>query len=259
MGGEDRLRTFVIGDVHGCLRELDALCERLAPRAGDRFCFLGDLVDRGPDSVGVLGAVRALLDAFPGSVAIAGNHEEKALRRFDKGQLVAPWMHAVSELDRAFLEGLPLWARLPEHGAIAVHGGLFARLFAHVPTLGEPTPDWRRGGGKRGEQLRLILRARMVDAAGRFVGLGQETPDCRHWSADYDGREGFCFFGHDPQLAPPAPLRAPHALGLDTGCCFGGALTAAVLTPGTPAAHAEIVHVPAFARYAEPRAPHGDD
>ncbi len=67
-----------------------------------------------------------------------------------------------------------------------------------------------------------------------------------------DGREGFAFFGHDPQLAPPEPLRAPRALGIDTGCCFGGRLTAAIVPAGTPPAAATIVSVPARARYAEP-------
>ena len=74
-----------------------------------------------------------------------------------------------------------------------------------------------------------------------------------HWTAFYEGQEGHAFFGHDPQLAPPQPLLAAHATGLDTGCCFGGRLTAAVLEPDRSADRAELVSVPARHRYAIPR------
>lgn len=53
-------RTFAIGDVHGCRSQLDALLSAVAPAADDRLIFLGDLVDRGPDSKGVIAAVRRL-------------------------------------------------------------------------------------------------------------------------------------------------------------------------------------------------------
>ena len=82
------LRTIFIGDVHGCLTELDALLACLEPREGDRLCFTGDLVDRGPDSLGVVRRVRALLAQFPGSACIIGNHEEKTLRYHDKGERI---------------------------------------------------------------------------------------------------------------------------------------------------------------------------
>ncbi|MCA9656860.1 MAG: metallophosphoesterase [Myxococcales bacterium] len=59
-------RTLIVGDVHGCLAELDALLVELEPRAGDRFVFVGDIVDRGPDSVGVVRRVRELCARYPG-------------------------------------------------------------------------------------------------------------------------------------------------------------------------------------------------
>ena len=70
----------IIGDIHGMLDELRALIDGVGPQNGDRLCFLGDLVDRGPDSIAVIEFVRTLIDRFPGSLSIAGNHEEKALR-----------------------------------------------------------------------------------------------------------------------------------------------------------------------------------
>lgn len=66
------MSTYCIGDVHGCLRTLQALLAAINYRAGqDRLWFTGDLVDRGPDSVGVLQLLRELPDV----VAVMGNHD----------------------------------------------------------------------------------------------------------------------------------------------------------------------------------------
>src|SRR6516164_9026001 len=64
-------RDIVIGDVHGCRDELHELLRVVGYRAPDRLVFTGDLVDRGPDSVGVVRDVRKL-----GAVAVMGNHDE---------------------------------------------------------------------------------------------------------------------------------------------------------------------------------------
>ena len=77
-----------------------------------------------------------------------------------------------------------------------------------------------------------------------MVTRGKETPTDVHWTDRYDGREGCCFFGHAVQLNSAIPLRAPHAMGLDTGCAYGGVLTAAVVAAGTDPRDAEIVAVP---------------
>lgn len=246
-------RTIIVGDVHGCLGELDALLEGVALAPSDRLVFVGDLVDRGPDSVGVIRRVRELFARHPGSVCVAGNHEEKALRFRERAKKNEPWCTSASDEDWAFLDGLPLVARLPDLGALVVHGGLYPRFFEKHGEIGEVPSDWRKGGDKRLERMRRFLRIRTVSEAGEMVALGSETPTSVHWSTRYDGREGYCFFGHDPQLDPAVPLRAPHALGLDTGCCFGGALTAALIEPGSDVRAATFVSVAARSRYAEPR------
>lgn len=252
-------RILIVGDVHGCLDELDELVDVLAPTACDRLFFLGDLVDRGPDSVGVVRRVRALVDAHPGSLAVAGNHEEKALRLRRQGRPGHPWTSEMDAADWQFVESMPLFHRLPEVGALLLHGGLYPRFFETDGGLGEPPPKWHQGGGGRMNHLRRVLRVRNVDSSGAFsAGDGQGT-DLVHWTEVYDGREGFCFFGHDPQLSRLGPLRAPHTTGLDTGCCFGGRLSSAVLSRGVDPARAEIVSVPARARYADPRSAHADD
>ncbi len=68
-------RIFAIGDVHGCLRQLDAILDALAPLQSDRIIFVGDLIDRGPDSAGVIKRVLQLRKSHSIAV-IRGNHEQ---------------------------------------------------------------------------------------------------------------------------------------------------------------------------------------
>lgn len=86
-------RTLVIGDIHGCLVPLEHLWEVVAPRPEDRVIFLGDYVDRGPDSRGVIDFIlerRATHDI----TCLTGNHEEKFfLARIDHTEL-AHWLEA---------------------------------------------------------------------------------------------------------------------------------------------------------------------
>src|SRR5688500_18400568 len=67
-------RTVIVGDVHGCREELDALLDKVGFATGDRLIFVGDLVARGPASLGVLDIARRT-----GAVIVRGNHEEKLL------------------------------------------------------------------------------------------------------------------------------------------------------------------------------------
>jgi len=237
-------RDIVIGDVHGCTEQLAALLAEVELAPGDRVHLLGDLVDRGPDPAGAVRAARRLLARHPGSSCLMGNHELKLLRRHDRGRGLPPWAAALTAEDWAFLDTLPLYRHLPDHDAVLVHGGFFPAFFEAYERLGPLSPSWRSERHKRGKRLARFVYIRSVDPRGNMVGLGEEGPADVHWTARYDGREGHCFFGHDPQQDPPEPLRAPHATGLDTACAFGGRLTAAILVPGCPPADAELRWVP---------------
>jgi serine/threonine protein phosphatase 1 len=72
------MRTLAIGDIHGCLGALDTLLAAVAPRTGDTLVFLGDYIDRGPNSAGVLNRLITLRKKF-GAIAILGNHEQMIL------------------------------------------------------------------------------------------------------------------------------------------------------------------------------------
>ncbi len=75
MGG----RTFVVGDIHGCPVELEGLLQAIAPASGDTVVFLGDYIDRGPDSKAVIDRLLRLRAEGPKCVFLKGNHEDMFL------------------------------------------------------------------------------------------------------------------------------------------------------------------------------------
>jgi serine/threonine protein phosphatase 1 len=72
-------RRFVVGDVHGCVDELERLLDHLAPQRDDVICFLGDYVDRGPDPRGVIERLIRLRGEGPECLFLKGNHEDMFL------------------------------------------------------------------------------------------------------------------------------------------------------------------------------------
>jgi len=86
------VRTFAIGDIHGCQHALQVLLSQLAPTAGDRLVFLGDYVDRGPDSAGVIDTLIALCRTPELEVVcLQGNHEEMMLQARKDRAVRAAW------------------------------------------------------------------------------------------------------------------------------------------------------------------------
>ena len=105
MGG----RTFAIGDIHGDLAALNKLFTRLPTLvADDTVVFLGDYVDRGPDSAGVIARIRELEATCPAKiVALRGNHEDAWLQVVDTGwpEFLLPRSNGCLECYRSFIGG----------------------------------------------------------------------------------------------------------------------------------------------------------
>lgn len=205
------MTTIIIGDVHGCAAELAELLERVGPSQADELCFVGDLVARGPDSRGVLRMVREL-----GARAVRGNHEERLLaaraarRKGEQGpRLGASHLsvfEALTEEDWAQLESLPLKIDLDQHSLSIVHAGVV------------PGVSWEN------QDPRMVTHLRSIGDDG--------TPSDRHgrlWGSLYQGPPHIVF-GHNARL--DVQLHA-YATGLDTGCVYGGKLTALVLPAGS--------------------------
>ena len=132
-------RTFVIGDIHGCAATLRRLVEHLLrPLPTDRIYLLGDLIDRGPDSKGVLDFIFELRERDLSVVSIRGNHEEMCLLAGDDHYYLNLWAANgglatlasfqadgpgdIPHLYREFLGSLPLYILLDDF--VIVHAGL---------------------------------------------------------------------------------------------------------------------------------------
>lgn len=245
------MRHIFVGDVHGCLNELRSLISNIMLESDDKLIFVGDLVDKGPNSLGTLRYVQNLLRLYPGSVAISGNHEEKALRLHEKGALQESWASEATPEDWAFIRSMPLMHRVAEHNILAIHGGIFPAFFQKHPDAFpalESANDWRSRGGKLMDRARRFLRVRFVNPEGNMVQLGQEQLGDRFWADTYDGRLGFIVYGHQPF---PRPRDTPHSMGIDTGCVSGGMLTAFIV-PKSGIKNAWTDFVFPARRYSEP-------
>jgi serine/threonine protein phosphatase 1 len=119
------MQTLVIGDIHGCFHELQALLDRAGLVHGDAILSLGDCVDRGPETPQVLNFFRE----HPNAQALMGNHERKHVRG-SRGEIALARSQQISKIQfgetyseaLAFMDGLPMYLNLPE--ALLVHGYL---------------------------------------------------------------------------------------------------------------------------------------
>lgn len=223
------MRTLAIGDVHGCLEELRELLRAVDYRASsDRLVFVGDLVDRGPDPVGVVREVRAL--AARGDVLVMmGNHEEKLVR----------WFKRVEEertLGKKNMMTPPAPDRLAQWEAFAVED---VAWLANRPIRDTAAPGWLvvHGGFEALPVLKqkpaAMLRCRWVNPeTGKMVPLPEGSfakPDGVVWTELWTGPQNVVYGHAVHSLEAPRvdrPVNDVECWGIDTGCCFGGRLTA---------------------------------
>lgn len=233
----------IIGDVHGCLAELQELLAKLGwvqePELhhpeGRKLVFVGDLVDRGPDSVGVL---RLAMDAVGRGVALAvpGNHDVKLARAlFGKkvtlnhglketmDQLAAETPEFREEV-KTFLDGLVSHALMDDGKLCVAHAGLREEM---------------QGRGSRAVREFALYG----ETTGEIDEFG--LPVRYEWAREYRGNAKVVF-GHTPV---PAAQWLNNTIDIDTGCCFGGSLTA-LRYP-----EMDLVSVKSHAVYAEPARP----
>jgi polynucleotide kinase-phosphatase len=234
----------IIGDVHGCHAELVTLLTTLGYAVtrdnavhpdGRIAVFVGDLVDRGPDSPGVLRLVMGMVAAGT-AICVPGNHEQKLARKLNGrnvqlthglpetlAQLSAEPPEFVTEV-KTFIEGLVSHYVLDGGMLVVAHAGL-----------------------KEAYHGRASGRVRSFALYGETTGETDEygLPVRYPWARDYRGAAAVVY-GHTPT---PVPEWINNTICLDTGCVFGGALTA-LRWPTR-----EIVSVPAEREYYAPVRP----
>ena len=219
------MRTIIIGDIHGCDRELRALLDRTQPGMEDRLVLLGDLFDRGPESWEVFQTVKTLAETFGQRfVLLRGNHEDYLL------QQKLPLMQKL------------MWNRVGR-------GATVASFKAHGERMEDAAP-WLKAHCQlfyRGEGFQCVHAGLMVDPIevndvqtmihdhevvlqNRYVGpltvVGHIALDAPTWFAG-DGKttEKLPYY-----MWKPLPPRG--TLCIDTGCGKGGKLTAMILQDG---------------------------
>ncbi|WP_216592745.1 polynucleotide kinase-phosphatase [Verrucosispora sioxanthis] len=217
----------IVGDVHGCRVELEALLTRLGWRldrddagravdathpSGRTAVFVGDLVDRGPDSPGVLRLVMGMVTAGH-ALCVPGNHEQKLLRKLrGRNVKVAHGLaETLAQLDAepaeftaevaAFVDGLVSHYVLDGGRLVVAHAGL-----------------------KEEYQGRASGRVRAFALYGETTGETDEygLPVRYPWAREYRG-SAMVVYGHTPT---PEPEWVNNTICVDTGCVFGGRLTA---------------------------------
>ncbi|MBL0018767.1 MAG: polynucleotide kinase-phosphatase [Bacteroidetes bacterium] len=221
----------IIGDVHGCFDELVLLLEELgyavssvasrleegpnfkvtAPK-NRRIVFVGDLCDRGPDSPRVLRLVMDLVNAGL-AFCVPGNHDDKLLRMLNgnKVQLRHGLEKTMAQLEGAdprfleeikqFIGGLSSHIELDGGALVVAHAGLKESMH----------------GRSSGEVHAFCLYGETTGETDEF-GL----PVRHNWAGEYEGK-ALVVYGHTPI---PEPIWQKNTVNIDTGCVFGGMLTA---------------------------------
>ncbi|MFD7896344.1 polynucleotide kinase-phosphatase [Streptomyces sp. NPDC059743] len=230
----------IIGDVHGCRSELETLLGRLGYKGGAHpegrtAVFVGDLVDRGPDSPGVLRLVMDMV-ASGDALCVPGNHENK-LGRWLKGRKVQH-THGLAETVEQFeKEDDAFRARVREFidGLVShyvLDGGKLVVCHAGLPE--------KYHGRTSGRVRSHALYGETTGETDEF-GLPVRYP----WAEDYRGRAAVVY-GHTPV---PNTSWINNTICLDTGAVFGGKMTA-LRWP-----ERELVDVPAERVWYEPARP----
>ncbi|MGQ0845674.1 MAG: polynucleotide kinase-phosphatase [Sporichthyaceae bacterium] len=217
----------VIGDIHGCRAELEALLVELGytllrdeqgrpvdavPPAGRKAVFVGDLVDRGPDSPGVLRLVMGMVGAG-NAFCVPGNHENKLVRALDGAnvQVTHGLAETLAQLEnedaeftatvKKFCHDLVSHLVLDDGRLVVAHAGLKEAYH-----------------GRASERVRSF--ALYGDTTGETDEFG--LPVRYPWANSYRGK-ATVLYGHTPT---PDPEWVNNTMCLDTGCVFGGRLTA---------------------------------
>ncbi len=208
--------TAVVGDVHGCGAELAALLGSLdATGPASRVILVGDLLTKGPQPGEVVRQIISRREAGQAIDLVCGNHDLRMLAALASVQSgLSP-----NNLGRAERE---TWHRLAHDGTLR----LAMRLMVEATERAEirnPEAGWTVVHG--GIDPSLGLRRTPDDVKIHIKALEGEP----HWWERYDGSDGLIIVGHKP-LPKPLVLRhddgRPYVVNVDTGCVYGGSLTA---------------------------------
>lgn len=206
-------RLIFVGDIHGCYEELVELLARVSPSPSDAVVSVGDVVTKGP-------AADRCLDLWRerGFLAVKGNNEVKVLQRANPLLRLFARDRVLRRGDLLrYIASWPVVLDFPAVAIAAVHGGFLPGMRVTAAEV------------ERAEDEIIELRwIRKKDGEWKAVPKQKRKSGDVLWSEKWNG-ERVVVYGHTPLREPKFDDRA---LGLDTGCVYGGSLTAAVYAGG---------------------------
>ncbi|WOO40707.1 metallophosphoesterase [Rubellicoccus peritrichatus] len=222
-------RIFAIGDIHGCRIEFEHLLQKLSLKNDDQLVLLGDLINRGPDSKGVLGVARQL----PNVRCLIGNHELRLLqyRSSSDPTKLKPYdwdtIYQLSDADWNFISTFESHIEFPEIETLLVHGGFV------------PWTPWQD------QPLEDIVNIQVVDERDKEYGKRSHLPKAPSWQDLWKGPP-FVVCGHTPRKEV---YKQKSSICIDTGCVYGTRLTAFELKSK------QIIQVAAYEDYVSKNPP----
>ncbi|KAG5505033.1 hypothetical protein JKF63_04480 [Porcisia hertigi] len=216
-------RYIIVGDVHGCVDQLEQLVEKVKYVQGkDCLLIAGDYVNKGPDSIGVVRTCQRL-----GAYGVLGNHDYTLLkccarmrrRPFTPDDLRDPVKQLAQKLPKDceyYLRGLPHMVRIPRYNVLLVHAGLNLQHTIENQNV---------------EEVMHLRRLELVpNKPGMYKSIAKGM-EGEPWAKLWKGPE-MVIFGHDAYSGFQAHA---HACGIDTGCVYGDPLTCVVYSHDCPA------------------------
>ncbi|KAI8086988.1 Metallo-dependent phosphatase-like protein [Gilbertella persicaria] len=231
---QQKERIFVVGDIHGCVNELNTLVNKLNfNQTTDQLILAGDLTSKGPDSIGVIRRAKEL-----GALCVRGNHDDKVVRfktfqlqngenamkppqaTMPEGDVPDPLKFKnyhvpialnMTQEDYDYLYNCPAILHLPFlNNTVIVHGGIDPT----IPSLENQVPYW-------------VMNMRDIDNNNQpNIEKGTGTQWATVWNADQKKltvNNTLIFYGHDSSRG----LNIQQStFGLDSGCVYGNQLTA---------------------------------
>ena len=207
----------IVGDVHGCIDELNELLKLLSyDKNKMKLILAGDLLDRGPDSVAVVRKAREL-----NAEATIGNHEVKFLKWLKNPKPIdedKKHYELFSEEDIRYIKNMQPYYKL-DNNSYVIHAGMRPRIPIHKQNVND------------------LMFLRYTTKDGKFISikkvltLGKEACDAVFWTELWTGDHNIVY-GHNvhsmDNIYKTDYDTGNSAYGIDTGCCFGGHLTAMI-------------------------------
>lgn len=226
-------RIIAMTDIHGCLTEFKILLEKIQPTNKDKLIVMGDLVDRGPDSNGVC---ELISDSNLNFECLIGNHDHRYIRYLKYEEQIKNGLinknpmnlnnsykeiyDSLSEKSKSFL-----LKKMKPFIQETINGKQWIFVHAGIPNGFKPDKPIDD------KTLNAIIHYRYLDKdTGRFISLSKDKSQPENsifWTENYYG-EFNVIYGHNvfESIKFDINERGSYCIGIDTGCVFGGALTA---------------------------------